>query len=479
MVLRLIVVFLLAICLSVLFLVFRGRENNTTKSRLVATVLCFLDALVLFITFFSPWTLFPTSLFDWSWGPAVNEYGYEISLMNSIYLTKNKYVIPDGYSAEKIQIPEMSDLENEGQRKPDVILILNETFSELGYYCDLLPEEDPVNQLYETERIIHGYSTVSLVGGGTNNSEYELLTSNSMAGITISAPFLVFDMNNANSVVSHLEKFGYHTVGMHCGEKRNYGRNTAYPAVGFDDIYLGKDSFQEYNVYGNRPWLDKDNYIDLIQAYEGCGEEPRFMYLLTYQNHGGYEQNPPEEDLISIKEDFGTYIDDVNEYLSSMKLSVEAFRELTEYFSNVDRDTIILMVGDHMPSFISQLEPKHGIEGLQCDISQKTVPYIVWANFDIGDSAFTNHSSMVDLIPMLLKTAGIPLSPYYQYILDLNRVLPIRTQEGLVADEKGVIYYSNDQLPSYELIQNYYYMEYNNLLHGDDYRNELFEIAAQ
>ena len=478
MIIRLLIIFLMQVYLVFIYHRIDRGNNHFSSVRKRILIIVLADAVAVYGVFFSQWTLFPKSIIEWSWVPAVNEYGYEVSLLNSIYLIRNKYVLPEGYSADKIIVDREMEPQESIDEYPDIILILNETFADLDVYCDLIDGENPISNLYEEDGVFHGYSTVSLVGGGTNNSEYEFLTSNSMQGITISAPFLVFNMSGANSIVSYLKTLGYYTIGMHCGEKSNYGRNTAYPAIGFDEVYLGKESFQFYNQYGNRRWLDEDNFSDLESVYEKCGDMPCFIYLLTFQNHGGYEQNPQEYDQILIKEDFGKYTDDINEYLTSIKMSVEAFCELKEYFSKVERRTIIMMVGDHMPAFVSQLEPKRELNSLERTVSQKTVPYIVWSNYNINKAAFSPSSTMVDLVPMLLKATDMPLTVFYQSILNLNSVVPVRTQDGIAIDFTGNTWYISDQMPFYEALQQYYYMEYNNLKHGDDYKKEIFELTS-
>ena len=74
--------------------------------------------------------------------------------------------------------------------------------------------------------------------------------------------------------------------------------------MGFDHVYLGSDSFSETNYNGKRPVLDKDDYNGMISLYEKDTDGPRFYFLLTYQNHGGYEQNDAAMDAVPYTERF-------------------------------------------------------------------------------------------------------------------------------------------------------------------------------
>ena len=51
-------------------------------------------------------------------------------------------------------------------------------------------------------------------------------------------------------------------------------------------------------------------------------------------------------------------IDQINEYLTSIKLSDEAFMYLVNYFKTIDRPVVICMVGDHSPAFAKDIVDK-------------------------------------------------------------------------------------------------------------------------
>ena len=85
---------------------------------------------------------------------------------------------------------------------------------------------------------------------------------------------------------------------------------------------------------------------------------------------------------------------------------------------------------------------------------------------------------MVDLIPMVLKAADIPLSVYYDTILRLHETIPIRTSEGKYVDREFTIGLYNDE-SEYKKILNEYYLEYNSLLKDSDYMSSLFAAGGK
>lgn len=147
---------------------------------------------------------------------------------------------------------------------------------------------------------------------------------------------------------------------------------------------------------------------------------------------------------------------------------------MTEYYEKVDRDVIICMVGDHAPAFISSLSPKEDNLIADNSINSRTVPYVIWSNFEVKYSSYLDYTSMVDLMPMVLNVADIPLSIFCQNILDLHESFPIRTSDGICVDKEFMLsmYDVNDN--NYELLNQYYYMEYNSLLTTEEYQEDLF-----
>lgn len=422
----------------------------------------------------------PKNAMNWSWKSAVKEFGYIACTYEDVVKRIDPVTKPQGYSEEKIDaIPIENTSATDGER-PDIIFILNESFFDLGNYADIETDVDYLGGFYSIEGAHYGFACQPTVGGGTNNSEMEFLTSNSMYLLPISAPFSYLDFTeNRNSLADCLAADGYSTLAMHIADT-NYSRHIVYPQIGFEETMLGAEHFKRDASYENRRWTDIGNYEDMEEAYNAMGDGPRFVYLLTYQNHGGYRKNDDSWDRVHVKGDFGELNSQLDEYMTSIAYSAEAFVSLTEYYRAVDRPVIICMVGDHAPTFISQLPAKEGLDGDELEITERLVPYVVWSNRDIEWSDSADRVSLVDLAPLVKKAAGLPLSTYDNRIIDLHDAVPIRTSTGLyiTADgEIGKFDYGKTDTEN-EMIRDYLFMEYNLLKGGDGYRAELFEPAA-
>ena len=411
----------------------------------------------------------PRNTFVWSWEDSYYKYGYVASSIEVFQNSVNMVNMPKGYEGEKLSEKEESKtVKNTPGKTPDIIFILNETFYDMR---DLLDIETDVEVMPFVDSLKHrGKTVVAGTGGGTNKSEYELLTSNSLELMPAITPFNYLDFTDANSVVSFAEDLGYSTWGAHPAEALNYERGIVYPKLGFDQV-LFREEFGEIEKYGWRPYAtDEFCYEKMIRDYESMGDGPRLQYILTIQNHGGWDINEDSLDTVHTLKDFGENTALLNEFMSCVKKSDDAFRKLTEYFENCGRDVIVCMVGDHAPSFARDLVDPSSLE---VTFALRSTPYAVWANFDISKYDIPKEISMPYIVPTVLDMAGANLSPYYSHMLKMRDSVPVLTAFGLYKTHMGEIFKYSENSEYSDDINIYFDMVYNNVA---DKRNRLQHI---
>ena len=411
---------------------------------------------------------------SWSYARGVSKSGFLACMVQDEEHALHPVKLPAGYDASLL--PEAEAVADDPAAvHPDIILILNEAFCDLDYYTPMRADSDYMAPFYETEGAVFGHSVSPSIGGGTNNSEFELLTAGSFYLMQAPAPFTYLDFTKINcSAVEYLERLGYTTFGCHLRGRTNYNRHVAYPALGFDSIQLG-GVYTTEDRYGNRAGLDSEYYRYLISRYEEYTDDaPRFMYMLTYQNHGGYDKNDASLDTVHTGSDLGESTQPVNEYLTSMAMSAEAFRDLVAYFSSVDRPVIVCMVGDHAPSIISQIPAEKERSSAREQLDKRVIPYVIWSNYGADLSACPEYTNTFGLMPEVLRAAGLPLTPFYRAVLDMKREFPVFISSGLVMGADGSISSYDPADPAYRSVTEYLYMEYNAMTAQEDYREELF-----
>lgn len=439
-------------------------------------VVCVLSLGILHKGYWSENPIKAAKNIEYAWQDTFHEYGYVACSIDLIRQAITVIQEPKGYSDERIAelVSSLKQSGEGGNRTPDVILILNETFFDLRQVADIHADQEFLHYWDTMPNVVKGYAVAPIDGGGTNCSEYELLTGNSlqlMPGIT---PFYVLDLENANSIASHLGKLGYETLAAHSESENSYNRLQSYPKLGFQQVRFDLD-FKNKEYYGNRQFYETDEsvYRNLIQWYEEMPEnKPRFLYLLTIQNHGDWNINDSSDDIVHVSNDFGDSTEKVNEYLSCIKQSDEAFKQLTDYFSSVDRDVVVCMVGDHSP-YLAGAVMKEGFSEAEKSLRLRGTPFMVWSNRELEEEN-TGYVSLNYLPSIILDAAGIPSMPYYKYMGQLRKKLPVVSSYGKYFDSDGNEYDYEEETVYTSEVQDYFYLEFNNLM--KNLRNqELFE----
>lgn len=174
----------------------------------------------------------------WSWEELFYEKGYIVGSIE--YLRNGNITIrePEGYSASKLHMQE--GMLGKSPDYPDIIMILNEAYYDMQHLISFDTDADYMEN-YKKLQAIKGFASVPMVGGGTNDSEYELLTSNSISLLNNYSPFSNLDFKNYNSIIKYLESLGYATMAAHPESPGNYHRGSVWKELGFDETYFVDD----------------------------------------------------------------------------------------------------------------------------------------------------------------------------------------------------------------------------------------------
>jgi len=449
-------------------------EKNIKKTvnNLVAILVC---TCVFFYTgYFSENSVKPVQTLTWSWQESYHQYGYLASTIEVFCESLDPVKMPETYNEKNLtNFSERRKHSSTNTQYSDVILILNESYYDLRQIAEITTDVPYMDYFENLENTVKGYAVVPDSGGGTNKSEYELLTSNSLQLAPNIVPFNTLDLRKANSIASYMSDLSYSTVGAHSEPALNYSRGRAYNELEFENIYFDGD-FENLEYYQAREFeTDKCLYDNLIKMYEKLpSEKARFLYLLTIQNHGGWDMNESADDFIHVNEDFGQYTEQINEFLSCMYLSDLALKDLIEYYSNVDRPVVLCIVGDHSPAFANEIVDN--MDDIVTRLKLCSTPFLIWANYPIEEKNL-GYIGMNALVPNILQAADMPLSPYYEYILDTSKQVPVLTAFDVYVDKAGDIYQYAEKTVYTDLVNQYLNLEYNNIGKHAERIQELFE----
>lgn len=377
-----------------------------------------------------------------------------------------KVKAPEGYSAEEVRkvLQEASGnsgslTEEERDALPHIILVMNESLADLRVLADLdLNEENMGFMKSLEENTVQGYVNASVLGGGTANSEFEVLTGCTTAFFSTNFyPYQQAVTKHVDSLVSCLKEYGYTAVSMHPAAATNWNRNNVYRFLGFDQS-LWKQDFQQAEVIHSGV-SDQETYNKIISLYEEREPgEKLFIFDVTLQNHGGYPgKNGPYE----VREQ-GCKNASLDEYLSLVKISDEALASLIGYFEQQQEPVIVCVFGDHQP-IVSNIVVEQYHTGADTIPSEHMklfkTPFYIWANYDI-EEAKGYDLSMNYLGGLLLRTAGVPLPSNFAYLEELRQEYPIITMNGYVDAEQNYFGWDGeDPFEIYRKIQYYQLFE--------------------
>ncbi|MBQ7097219.1 MAG: hypothetical protein IJN96_04005, partial [Clostridia bacterium] len=100
--------------------------------------------------------------------------------------------------------------------------------------------------------------------------------------------------------------------------------------------------------------------------------------------------------------------------------------------------------------------------------------YVLWANFDL-EIETPAETSLPYLSPMVLEAAGCPVSPFYGYMNELRKEVPVLTAFGLYKTENGETYNYKDDTQYKKDIETYFDLVYNNASSDAERIQGLFE----
>lgn len=368
--------------------------------------------------------------------------------------------------------------------KPDILIIQSESFTDPTLIGMENFSADPIPYFHSLQKVSNSFGmSVPSFCGGTANTEFEVVTGMSTMFFPSDATVYANYMNKPTiSLGSILRHNGYSSTLIHPFHSTFYNRNSAYKLLGFDEFYglehlIGMKSV---NI-DTRYWDSVDDYMTdsmmyqhVINELEKDTSESKFILAASMQNHTPFVAPEGYENSI-------TYIGDgltnevakrkYNAYLSSLKASDDALKDLISYLSKRKKPTIVLFYGDHYPK-VNQNGNAYKDLGLVTDLISPENDYIthvtpafIWSNYkDVGKSDRVIDGSLVSA--KLLALTGVEV-PNYMKINNYLESLNINSMTNAYMVMNDQFYYNDSE--EYKLIYQLYSMTNGDILSGSQY----------
>ena len=384
-------------------------------------------------------------------------YGLLLSLWRDSCLQAKKS--PEGYSEAYMQdvlarideiLAEDPVSREESAVRPNVIMVLSESFYDLTRLPDLQFERDPLENFHALEsESISGTFHSHYLGYGTGYLEMSMLygITELDLGAGTNICFLEDDIyDRLDALPEQYTKGGGYTAEMlHAFDNSLYNRTVTYPRLGFSKLLFHEDMKQmdlQEPLFGGYYMRDAYLYEAALNEMKEINDsgERAFLYLITMENHQPFNAD---------KFDYLCQIDVTSDTLSEEDMAIvrvmlegitradQALGKLTDALRDSPEPTIVVYFGDHRPNlFMTDGETVYTKLGL-CP-SNDTVDwtleevedlystdYLIWANDAAllqGQAGTRRDSSITAVGPQLLELTGQPVSRYWALLEKVSQV---------------------------------------------------------
>lgn len=303
--------------------------------------------------------------------------------------------------------------------KPDVIMIMSESFWDPSRLPGVAFDEDPIKNVRANQS---GHVFSPEFGGMTANVEFEALTGFSNAFLPYgSIPYQQYVRRPVPSLASFFGEQGYETRALHPYRQWFWNRGSVYENFGFDK-FLSEENLPELMKKGHLA-SDEEFTNEIIRAAEEA-EKPLFLFGVSLQGHGPYAPSRYPDSKIKVVTDAGSAVSEaskgsVRSYAQGAQDADINLARLMDWAKKRERETIIVFFGDHLPpmgdvyveSGFMKNRTASRVDTADHMMAQHETPLVLWSSRT--DSLRGVGTVSPSFLPLyVLEMAGLQ-HPYY------------------------------------------------------------------
>ncbi|MCC6737799.1 MAG: LTA synthase family protein [Planctomycetia bacterium] len=365
---------------------------------------------------------------------------------------------PPGYTEERVAriVAGLPPAAKPGELRPNVVVILSESFCDPTEIPGLAFDADPVPTFHRLRREFGRLDLVSPVYGGlTCNAELEVLTGFNMRFMPEpSAAWVDFARGPVPSLASILRAQGWRAVALHAiGGMHNSAQ--IQPLLGFEACIPATEwAFQDRVD----TWRVTDDSVtrEIVRRARDL-PRPWLLSVNTMEGHAPYDaaKYPGETCAIRFTRAFSKDSQErLTAYVLGLRRADRALAALLESFRDTPAPTLVFFYGDHRPDLgdglQAWLEAGLALDGTS-SLPMRTVPAAVWNNFGKRLPEFDRPVGMFRVLPLLLDLAGVEKPPHVRLVEHVAARWPVVSTSG-VFDGRGAPEPDAD-LADYRLMQ--------------------------
>ena len=392
---------------------------------------------------------------------AYNDFGFLYSFCH--HITTSNVDKPSHYSKAEAEAWDGEDLGEPESKPVNVVVLMNETFSDLvDYDVFTYPEDqDPIpffHAMQAREDVLSGHLVVGNLGGGTANTEFDMMTGiqwDSLSpGTTVA--FRTID-DPIDSIFRAYKASGFLTSYIHPGNRWFYNRVHIIPRLGADSTLFLED-LEDPEILGG--YVSDDCtaglLIDKFRLDNRNGTQLIFNYTTSIQNHMYYDEEkygkdypiPPLQCSVDLPEDTESQL---AIYIEGLRYADASLRKVVTFLEDCGEPVLLIYYGDHLPYMgdngIGYDQLGLTSDALPYDFSLFEPPYLIWANDEakevldwdnaVASAEISDTLSACFLGAAILELTGAgDASPWFTFLNELRRDYPV-VWKGEYMDAQG------------------------------------------
>ena len=303
---------------------------------------------------------------------------------------------------------------------PDIVILQAESFFDAARVqgiedADVLPRFRELGMQSK-----HGNLFVPTFGGGTIRTEFEVLTGIGMRYFPDTEyPYFRLTATPLRSLATTFAREGYRTIALHPNDRNFWNRASAFANLGIDE-FLAIEHFGDAERDGY--YVSDDALIDRIIEQLDSAEEPVFLFAISMENHGPYDDYPALDPQRRRAQPVPAGLDaratrEWQGFLYHADNADRALGRLADALRDRSRRTLLLFYGDHLPSLPAVYAQLRFDD--ERSPQQQPVPWLLF------DSASRNSQPNLDTaafyLPALLVDAAGIRSPWFDLLESVRR----------------------------------------------------------
>ena len=267
--------------------------------------------------------------------------------------------------------------QDDNTTQPNIVFVQLESFIDVGTVRGCRVSRDPTPFFNQLKRECpSGRLYVPTVGGGTVNTEFEIITGMNLDYFAAGeSPYsTILQQANCESMAYNLKPYGYTATALHNNGATFYNRNAVYPRLGFD-CFVPVEYMQ--NVHTNTLGWAKDEILtDEIMTVLRGTEGRDLALCITVESHGKYAETyePREGDIEILDLPETLPLAPFQNYVNALPNTDAFLEKLIDTLSAFHEPTVVVAYGDHLPALSLTADM------LATDNIYAT-EYVIWNNF--------------------------------------------------------------------------------------------------